>query len=483
MKKKSLFMLLILASKLYGATAEGMVSTPEKTMEALGTKTSPPQDGSKIKSSTTLSSGFQLRFVDEPLTECPPLESLTFKTTATANLQMVIQKPKDWNKIQQRPAYVWIHGGAWIAGDAKGGIPQIRYFAHRGMVGISIDYRLIPKPGSSAFAQGPSLQDTVGDCRDAMRYLRKNASELGIHPNKIAVAGDSAGGHLVLALGALEDSSSEMLPYPNLLMACNPITDLDSKWGNYAQNPEMADRLSPIRHIRSEVRSPLLLLHGLSDHVVSPEQSKNFATEWLKKGYEAKVILYENALHAFACTNYSACDTEIIRAWQDMDQFMQSHGYLKGPADIVHNRYPAGPVKCQIPSELVFNGKQKQEMSLNSDVGGWLTQELEFKTSKTSGSLLRRNTMLGGELAFSHNKLGFRNRRFNVEFPPEAVKKDAWNTVRVTVSPEKITMTLNQKTLEVPNPAQISLSGNTITFGDRYEGELRNIQFSNLSQN
>ena len=433
-----------------------------------------------LYSAEPANSGFQLRFAEEQRPEMPLLEEVTYKTTSHGNLNLVIQKPQDWNIAQKRSVYVWIHGGAWIAGDAKGGIPQIRYFAHRGMVGVSIDYRLVRKPKSADFLTGPSLQDTVDDCRDAIRYLRNHAPELGIDPNKIAVAGDSAGGHLVLALGALEDARSEGSPYPNLLMACNPISDLDQQWGSYAQHPEMADQLSPIRHIRSGAQSPLLLLHGLADHVVSPDHSKKFADAWQKKGYEVKLNLYEHALHAFACPHYTACDTEIIRAWRDMDQFLQQFGFLNGPADLIQNSYPSGPVQTDLRPAGIFDGQQKQEFMLNSQVSGWLTQELEFKTRKTTGMILKRKGMLGGELGFSQNKLGFRCRRFNVEFPVESVKKGEWNQVSVTVSPEKIVLTLNQQTLEVPNLAKVSLSGNTLILGERFEGELRNIKLSNL---
>ena len=102
-----------------------------------------------------------------------------------------------------RPLYIWVHGGNFRVGS-KAGIGPIRDYVSRGWVGISINYRLRPElPGNAAVgaltdpASLPPFIDATTDARHdaqaAVRWARKNATELGIDPDKIAMAGDSAG--------------------------------------------------------------------------------------------------------------------------------------------------------------------------------------------------------------------------------------------------------------------------------------------------
>lgn len=95
-----------------------------------------------------------------------------------------------------RPALVYIHGGAWLAGDKSFGRRRLAHFAEAGYVGVSVGYRL------SGEARWPAQ---IHDSKCAIRYLRANAKELNLDANKIAVWGDSAGGHLVSLLGTSGD--------------------------------------------------------------------------------------------------------------------------------------------------------------------------------------------------------------------------------------------------------------------------------------
>ena len=68
------------------------------------------------------------------------------------------------------------------------------------MVAISMKYRLLNK------RQGTTVFDWVRDGRSAVRYVRQHATEMGIDPQKIVLAGCSAGGHV--AAGTLGKSGS-----------------------------------------------------------------------------------------------------------------------------------------------------------------------------------------------------------------------------------------------------------------------------------
>ena len=92
------------------------------------------------------------------------------------------------------PLIVWIHGGAWRAGNKKN-CPPLR-FTDKGFVAASISYRL---------SQEAPFPAQIEDCKAAIRWLRANAVKYRIDPDRIGVWGSSAGGHLVALLGTSGD--------------------------------------------------------------------------------------------------------------------------------------------------------------------------------------------------------------------------------------------------------------------------------------
>lgn len=95
---------------------------------------------------------------------------------------------------QPLPAVVLIHGGGWQMGDKSGFETIIEQFASFGYVAVSVGYRLAPEHPWPA---------QIEDVKCAVRYLRANAAQYGIDPEKFAAAGHSAGAHLALLLGLM----------------------------------------------------------------------------------------------------------------------------------------------------------------------------------------------------------------------------------------------------------------------------------------
>lgn len=94
------------------------------------------------------------------------------------------------------PAVVCVHGGAWVAGHRGELHGIVRYLAQNGYVASTITYRLAPKDPWPA---------QIEDVRCAVRFLRANARKYNVDPNRIAVLGASAGGHLSLLAGLMQD--------------------------------------------------------------------------------------------------------------------------------------------------------------------------------------------------------------------------------------------------------------------------------------
>ena len=92
---------------------------------------------------------------------------------------------------QARPAVYWIHGGGMVLGAPEMDDASMIGFAEAlGCVVVSVDYRLAPEHPHPA---------PVEDCYAGLVWTAKNAAELGIDPDRLAVGGLSAGGGLAAA--------------------------------------------------------------------------------------------------------------------------------------------------------------------------------------------------------------------------------------------------------------------------------------------
>lgn len=92
----------------------------------------------------------------------------------------------------QRPLVVFVQGSGWGPQNLYAAIPQLSELAHRGYVVASVEYR------PSTLAPAPAQ---IQDVKTAIRYLRANAAKHGIDPQRVAIWGDSSGGHMAALVG------------------------------------------------------------------------------------------------------------------------------------------------------------------------------------------------------------------------------------------------------------------------------------------
>jgi acetyl esterase/lipase len=311
------------------------------------------------------SAGAQVRSTTAPtlclavlLADATPPRELVYKTVGSQALKLYCFQPADLKAGDHRTAIVWIHGGGWTAGGADAFFPHARYYATRGAVAFSLEYRLV-KP------DGPLLADSLADCKSAIRYLRTHAAELGIDPKRIVVLGDSAGGHLSACLGTIEGfddpaDDRRVSAVPDAMVLYNPIVDMTQQphvkiviGGNAlqrhppaaatqpsAKDLELAKKLSPLFSVRPQ-EPPALVMHGSEDHVVSPEQSKQFAAAMTAAGNDCQLIIVPSARHAFVVPKYTASEPVVVQAIRAGDQFLIARGFLDGEPTLVVSQPPA----------------------------------------------------------------------------------------------------------------------------------------------
>ncbi len=215
------------------------------------------------------------------------------------------------------PVVVFIHGGAWRAGDRRGGWGRVAPYVESGhYAGVSVGYRLTDE------AIWPAQ---IHDCKAAIRWIRANAAKYRIDPERIGVFGSSAGGHLVAMLGTSGDvkelegdlgdhdstssrvacvvdefGPSELLAmgqYPSRMnhdAADSPESLLIG--GAIQENKDLARAASPITYVSAD-DPPFLMIHGTEDPLVPFNQSERLRDALKAAGVEALLIPIEGGGH------------------------------------------------------------------------------------------------------------------------------------------------------------------------------------------
>jgi pectinesterase len=122
-------------------------------------------------------------------------ENIKYTTENGMDLMLDIFSPK--NK-KNAPCLIIIHGGGWRSGDRTHHHEMAKVLASRGYVVVTPSYRL------STHALYPAA---IVDAKTAIRWTRANAQSLGINPEKIALAGFSAGGQMAALVGTTNDET------------------------------------------------------------------------------------------------------------------------------------------------------------------------------------------------------------------------------------------------------------------------------------
>ena len=206
------------------------------------------------------------------------------------------------------PVLLWIHGGGFTGGDKAQKREQNigTNLAAHGYVVLSINYLLQQKGGPLAWPQ--NLQD----CKTAVRWLRANAARLHLDPERIAVAGGSAGGHLasMVALTKPEDGFDPKGPYGEFSCAVQAGMDFYgpadlTTWQNVSmlgksktEDMELYRKASPVTYARKD-SPPMLILHGTADKTVDIKQCEILEAALQKVGANVEFVRIPGAPHTF----------------------------------------------------------------------------------------------------------------------------------------------------------------------------------------
>lgn len=172
------------------------------------------------------------------------------------------------------PCLVFLHGGFWQEGSKSGSGFAARTFANVGWVHISAGYTLCPDA---------TLADIIAEIGALMRHLTTNATQLGIDPMRIVIAGHSAGGHLAAAIlaGLAGDDAARQVAG---IVAVSGVFDLAPIAASYVNDLARIasadiDRLSPLRHTpRRDI--PVHLIIGADEPDAFQRQTAALRQAW-----------------------------------------------------------------------------------------------------------------------------------------------------------------------------------------------------------
>lgn len=238
---------------------------------------------------------------------------VVYGKTGDTELKLDMARPETLD--QAVPCIVVIHGGAWRGGNKSvhvgGPFPGIFDFAKEGYVSVSVGYRLIPK------ARFPAQ---VEDVKCAVRFLRANAEKYKIDPKRIGAIGFSAGAHLSMMLGVMDqgDGLEGDGGYPDQNSKVQAVvsyfgpTDMtaadippgsvglvsDFIGGTKEDKLDDWKRASPITYV-SKNDAPTLIFQGTKDPLVPHTQATVYADVLTKAGVPGRVELLLGAGHGW----------------------------------------------------------------------------------------------------------------------------------------------------------------------------------------
>ncbi len=260
----------------------------------------------------------------------PVGEMFVYKKVNGREMKVYVSKPSDWKSTDKRPSIVFFHGGGWVGGSPSSFNGHSQYFASRGLVGITVEYRLIGR-GTN---ESPLV--CIQDAKSAMRWVRRHANDLGIDSRRIAAAGGSAGGHLAAFCGLVDgkDDPQDDLSVSakaNAMILFNPVFNNGPGQYAYARVGERYKEFSPAHNITSNA-PPAAVFLGTQDHLIPVETAKDFQAQMQKAGAKCDLHLYEGQKHAF----YGAGNPEYyFKTVVEADKFLAALGWVKGPPTFV----------------------------------------------------------------------------------------------------------------------------------------------------
>ena len=218
-----------------------------------------------------------------PGVEC--LRDIGFCEAAGQTLKLDVYRSE--TDATGRPVLLYLHGGGWMYGDKKDqGLPLCNHMATLGWVCFNANYRLAP---------AATWPEPLSDAKSAIAWIRQHAHEYGADPSFIAIAGNSAGGHIASMAALTPDVRSANAPNTTIqaVVPSYGVYDLTNRLqlhnpefisgfigqklikADFDKEPEKFTAASP-RDQASKANQPWLIIQGTADTLAPLAEARDF---------------------------------------------------------------------------------------------------------------------------------------------------------------------------------------------------------------
>ncbi|EFM12564.1 Carboxylesterase type B [Paenibacillus curdlanolyticus YK9] len=202
------------------------------------------------------------------------------ETAALESLKLDVYEPAN-DESKERSVFLFIHGGGYREGTKADAAEFSTALAKRGYVVLSMDYRLKKEPEAN---MALTLQHDYEDIADVVQWVADNAAGYGMDPSKIAIGGDSAGGHL-----ALNYVNAYLTLDPAHASSIYAIVDI---YGGELDK-SVAAKLPPV-----------LIVHGTIDQLIPYQLSVNLKEQLQQSGIYQDLFTMEGVGHDYKNAKY-----------------------------------------------------------------------------------------------------------------------------------------------------------------------------------
>jgi arylformamidase len=199
-------------------------------------------------------------------------------------------------KRANAPIQVFIHGGAWRSGSARGSASYAETFINAGAHYVALDFVAVQNAGGS-------LMTVADQVRRAVAWVYKNAASFGGDPNRLYISGHSSGGHLACVVLVTDWRKEFGLPADTVKagLCSSGMYDLKpvrlSARSNYVKFDDATEQaLSSQRHI-DKLNAPVIVSHGTLESPEFQRQARDFAAAVKAAGKPVQLIVGEGFNH------------------------------------------------------------------------------------------------------------------------------------------------------------------------------------------
>jgi len=257
----------------------------------------------------------------------PP--SYVYREVGNRPLRAFVSLPDDASP--RRAAILLFHGGGWKIGEPAWTFERAKQFAAKGLVAMSIEYRLSN--------DGLSPIDAVEDACSAFAWARDQADRFGIDVRRVAGYGVSAGGHLVASAAMLPSVKERPIAgreRPNALLLFSPALNMarDEYFRGLMAGHGKPGSYSPAEFVRRDL-PPTLVIQGEKDSVVRTDHARAFCAAAEMAGARCSIKVYPNVGHlltrnlADQSKDFDSDPAGLADARKREDAFLVSIGFAR----------------------------------------------------------------------------------------------------------------------------------------------------------